>query len=148
MTVTATSFREAFHAFKDPEPYATQEIDFWLRLGLKLHNADRYGDLLDEALMLFVAHNLTLEFNAKQAADNGQNPGTVLGALTNVSVDKVSYSRDSSAAMDPKAGHWNLSSYGLRWLWLQRMVGAGPLQIGAPSAGVNLSASAWPGVIY
>lgn len=142
---TADDFRAAFTAFGDKDAFPSPEIEFWRTLGLKLHDATRWGDFLDEGVMLFVAHNVSLEFNARTAADSGQNPGQVVGALTSASVDKVSYSRDAASAMDPKNGHWNLSSYGIRWKWLQNIVGAGPVQIGVPSPGGNYSASAWPG---
>lgn len=149
MTATAASFRGVFTAFSNTTNYTTVEVEWWLQLALKLHNADRWGNLLDEGVYLFVAHNLSIEFNAKAAACAEQAPGAVVGTVTSGSVDRVSYSRDASAAMDPKNGHWNLSSYGLRWIRLSRMIGAGPIYVGAPSAGeVLASQGAWGGVVY
>lgn len=146
MTVTAASFRVNFSEFSDVAKYPTPEIDFWLGLGLLLLNADRWGTALDYGLQLFVAHNLSLQFDSKLAAASGQNPGKVVGNLTSGSVDKVSYTRDTSSAMDPKNGHWNLSTYGLRYIRLVMMIGAGPVYVGTPSAAeLSQYAGAWPG---
>lgn len=145
MAFDPDAFRAAFPAFGDMEAFSSPEITFWGQLGLSLHNADRYGDLLTPALYLFVAHNLSVEANSKASAASGQAQGGIVGAITSASVDKVSYSRDAGSAMDPKNGHWNLSSYGLRWVQLQRLVGAGGLQIGVGGGTPNVSASAWPG---
>lgn len=147
MTVTAASFRTAFPAFASTTTYPDAQVDFWIALAVLMHDTTRWGTLLDYGIMFFVAHNLTLEFNANRAATLGQNPGAVVGPVTSGSVDKSSYSRDPGAAMDPKNGHWNLSVYGLRWKAMQRLVGAGPVQIGAGCSVPNYSASAWPGVI-
>lgn len=146
MAVTPFSFRGAFPAFNNPTTYSDPVISFWIGLATKLTSATRWGDVLDYGIMLFVAHNLSLEFNSNAAAKKGQNPGFVTGPVTSASVDKVSYSRDPSAAMDPKAGHWNLTTYGLRYWRLIQMMGAGPVQIGAPSAAeLNQYPGAWPG---
>jgi hypothetical protein len=144
MTVTAASFRGSFPEFTSIQTYPAQEVQFWVDLAAKLHNAARWGDTLDFGVQLFVAHNLSLQFNANAAAKTGGNPGAVIGTVTSGSVDKVSYSRDASTAMDPKNGHWNLSSYGLRWIRLSRMMGAGPVYVGAPSVDEQ-SQQAWPG---
>jgi hypothetical protein len=144
-TVTADSFRVAFPAFADDLAYLGPEIDFWIALGTNMINVGRWGNLASFGLQLFVAHNLSLEAaRCGQGAASG--PGAILGPLTSATVDKVSYSRDSSAAMDPKNGHWNLTTYGLRYIQLVRMVGAGPLHIGAPLGASNYGyGGAWPG---
>jgi hypothetical protein len=142
MTVTVASFREAFPEFKNEGTYPDAEVAFWMQLGLLLLNAARWGSLLDFGHQLFMAHNLSLQFNANLAARTGQNPGFVIGAVTSGSVDKVSYSRDPGQAMDPKNGHWNLSTYGIRYIRLVRMVGAGPMQVGVPLGGDD---AAWSG---
>lgn len=146
MTVTAASFRGSFPAFSNNTTYTDPQINFWIAFALQFSNVARWGTALDYGVMLFVAHNLSLEFNSNAAAKKGQNPGFVTGPVTAASVDKVSYSRDPSAAMDPKAGHWNLSTYGLRYWRLINMIGAGPLQIGVPSVPeLAQYPGAWPG---
>lgn len=146
MTTTPASFRGAFPAFNNFTTYSDPVINFWIGFATKFLDPGRWGDTLDYGIMLFVAHNLSLEFNANAASKKGQNPGFVTGPVTSASVDKVSYSRDPSAAMDPKAGHWNLTIYGLRYWRLVQMMGAGPVHLGAPSAAeINQYAGAWPG---
>lgn len=148
MTVTAASFRGAFPAFASMTTYPDTVINFWIRFALQFINAQRWGQSLDLGVMLFVAHNLSLEFNAMAAAKKGQNPGFVTGPVTSASVDKVSYSRDVSAALDPKNGHWNLSIYGIRYIRLALMMGAGPVYVGAPSPAEQDRQQAWPGPMF
>lgn len=148
MTVTVEAFREAFPPFSSPAQYPTTAIQFWLDLGYLLLNPERWGTVLDYGIQLFVAHNLSLETLAAQGGV-GQAPGQITGPVTSASVDKVSYSRDPGAAMDPANGHWNLTTYGLRYIRLVNMFGAGPLQVGVPPGmSNNPYPGAWPGVIY
>lgn len=147
MTVTIQGFREAFPAFSNTATYPNPEVQFWLELGQKLLNAERWGDVYDYGLQLFMAHNLSLEYQATMGGA-GQAPGQVIGPTTSASVDKVSYSRDPGAAMDPANGHWNLTTYGLRYIRLVNMFGAGPIQVGVPPGGTNNPYPfAWPGVL-
>ncbi len=146
MTVTAASFRANFTEFSSVTVYPNAEIDFWIGLALLLHDVGRWGTALDYGIQLFVAHNLSLQFDSKKASASGQNPGKVVGNVTGGTVDKVSYTRDTSSVMDPKNGHWNLSSYGLRYIRLVMMIGAGPVYVGAPSAAeLAQYVGAWPG---
>jgi hypothetical protein len=148
MTVTVASFRVAFPTFADLATYPTPQVQFWLDLGTNLHNAERWGTLLDPGLQLYIAHQLSIEYQSQKAAKSGQGPGQIAGAITGASVGKVSYSRDATSALNPLDGHWNLSSYGLRWKQLSGLVGAGPIQVGAPSAGEMTAAYGWPGPGY
>lgn len=146
MDTTSTAFRKAFPAFMDPSCYPEHEIDYWRQLGTKLLDVNRWGELYSDGLFLFIAHNLTLEAGSKAAAAKGQTPGQVQGPITSASVDKVSYSRDGSSAMEPDAGHWNLTIYGLRYVRLVKMIGAGPVYVG-PTMPAGNGSIAWPGVI-
>jgi hypothetical protein len=148
MTTTPASFRGAFPAFANMTTFTDPQINFWLGFASHFFNIPRWGDLLDYGVMLFVAHNLSLEFNSIQSAGRGLNPGFVTGPVTSGSVDKVSYSRDVSSALDPKNGHWNLSIYGLRYIRMVALIGAGPIQVGVPGPGDPAQwgyNGAWPG---
>jgi len=149
LPITPASFREAFPVFADATKYPDPEIQFWIDLGnLLVANAARWGDLQGYGIMLFVAHNLALEAMSAGSGGGG-TPGAVVGPLSSAAVDKVSYSRNPAAAMDPKNGHWNLTTYGLRYIRLVNMVGAGPLQLGVPEGGSNYTPGlAWPGVVF
>lgn len=151
MSITTNEkFRQAFPAFMDPGCYPDYMVDIWMKLAAKLHDAARWGELLEFGVHLFVAHNLALEFGVTQGVLRGQTPGQILGPVTSGSVDKVSYSREINSLMEPGAGHWNATIYGLRYIRLVRMVGAGPVQVGADPSMTNepiASMTAWPGVI-
>lgn len=141
--VTVASFRAAFPVFSDSITYPDAQIQFYIDLGYKLHNVDRWGDILDFGVSLWVAHSLAIDSQAQ-----GVTPGAIRGTVTSMSADGVSWSRDLASAVDPLAGHWNLSSYGLRWRSLVNLVGGGPLYVGAPSlydAYLSGSGWAWPG---
>lgn len=147
MAVSETDFRGAFPAFKDAAKFPAAQVTFYITLGYKLHNADRWCDVLDFGVQLWAAHNLTLDYESQRQVAAGQNPGGVRGAVTSMSADGVSWARDASSAMNPGAGHWNLSQYGLRWLSLSNMFGAGPLHVGAANATeLMLGDWPWPGV--
>lgn len=141
--VTVESFRAAFPVYTDRNLYPDAQIQFYLDLGYKLHDPVRWGDILDYGVSLWTAHSLAMD-----AQSVGTAPGAIRGAVTSMSADGVSWSRDIGSAMNPKAGHWNLSSFGLRWRGLYDMFGAGPIYVGAPSlydAYLSGSAWAWPG---
>jgi hypothetical protein len=147
MTVTVASFRAAFPEFGGPstQTYPDPEVQFWLDLSVNLLDAGRWGALFDHGQQLFIAHNLALSFTSKAGVATGQPPGQITGAVTSASVDKVSYSRDTSSMMNDKAGHWNLTTYGLRYRQLVKMIGAGPIHIGADNM---TNVSAWQGPQY
>lgn len=130
MTVTAADFRATFPVFSDPTKYSNAQIEFYIALGYKLHNADKWGSLLDFGVQLWVAHSLSMD--ARSAGANGP-PGGITGNYTSMSGDGVSWSRDLGSVLSPDAGHWNMSSYGVRWRDLARMMGAGPIYVGAPN---------------
>lgn len=133
MAILVDSFRGSFPEFDDAAVYSDPEIQWWIDLGANLLSVARWGNLFDAGQSLFVAHNLVLQYSSTMAANNGQNPGQVEGPIASASVDKVSYSRNPGPAMDPKNGHWNLSTYGLRYIRLVNMIGAGPVYVGAPA---------------
>ncbi len=146
MAANVDGFRAAFPAFADSNVYPQLSVQFWLDLSAKLMDAGRWGNLLDTGAYLFSAHNLSLEMLSTRDGGRGAQPGAIQGPQTAGSVDKVSWSRDASGAMLPDAGHWNLTTYGLRYLQLVRIVGAGGVYVGAPSvAEIAASQGAWYG---
>lgn len=146
MSVTISSFRATFPSFADDAKFPDMMVQFWLDLAVKRHNADRWGDLLDSGIQLYIAHELSVEAASASASAGGATPGQVAGAITSRSVGGVSYSRESASAYFEKdAGYMNLSAFGLRWQNLARLVGAGPLQVGSPGFMDNQSAQPWMG---
>jgi hypothetical protein len=79
MTVTAASFKAAFPAFTSDTDYPIPMLTYQLSLAVKLHNADRWGELLDDGIMLWTAHMITLEQQSSAAAAAGQSAGAIAG---------------------------------------------------------------------
>lgn len=129
MSVTTSKFRTDFPEFSNTTAYPEALVSFYLTLGAKLMSVDRWADIIDEGLELFVAHNLALERPAQKTAAAGGVPGIASGPVSSKTVDKVSVSYDTSAAMEADAGHWNLTIYGQRYIRLARMVGSGGIQL-------------------
>lgn len=121
----AATFQQNFPAF---EAVDQGDVTYWLTLGGKLLNTERWADLLDDGLQLFAAHNLALEIPANLAGAMGGAPGVSSGPTASKTVDKVSVSYDTTAGIETDAGHWNLTNYGKRLIRLARMVGAGGMQ--------------------
>lgn len=126
--MTPAAFRTAFPEFASETAYPDSLVTFWLTVAGKMVSATRWGDLLDQGIQLFTAHNLVLERQAAKSAATGAVPGGASGPVNSKTVDKVSVSYDTAAAMEPNAGHWNLTTYGQRYIRLANMFGSGGLQ--------------------
>lgn len=127
----AATFRADFPEFADTTKYPNSLISFWLGVGAKLLRPERWVDLLDVGLELFTAHNLVLERQAQISVNGGGVPGMSVGVVNSKQVDKLSVGYDTSIGLDPAAGHWNLTSYGMRFYSLVRLAGMGGTQYGA-----------------
>lgn len=129
MTVTPASFRANFPEFSDTTAYPDPRIAYWVGIaGIRL-DACRWDTLLDHGTELFVAHNLVLSRQAAMAAAGGGVPGLASGPTSSEAVDKVSVSYDTGAAAIDGAGAWNLTAYGVQFLQLARLIGAGGVQL-------------------
>lgn len=150
MTITVAQFRTNFPEFTDASRFPDPTAEFWLTLGTLLLNADRWGEVLDFGLQLYIAHNLALEALAMKQAAGGGIPGAASGMLNSKSVDKVSAGYDTTSVAEEFGGNWNLTTYGMRLYRLMKQFGAGPLQIGvgvgdAPVFGVYPGPGGWNG---
>ena len=147
--VTVSQFRQNFQAFKNANCFPNQVVAFWLSVAEKLINNARWGDLTDVGVQLFTAHQIALERQALDAANAGGVPGQATGLINSKSVDKVSVGFDTQGGAELDAGHWNLTTYGSRYIRLARMMGTGGLQIGVgclPGDSSLSSYNAWAGV--
>lgn len=118
-------FRGNFVEFADPIKYPDTLLEFWADIGERLTSIDRYGDIYQHAVDLFVAHNIAVAARS----GSGSIPGLPSGVITSKSVGSVRVSYDTSAAMTPGAGHWNLTTYGAQYARLARLFGAGVVQL-------------------
>jgi len=122
-------FRSAFPEFSDTGTYTTGQINFYAGIALKLLNAERWADMLDEATQLFVAHHLALNDREARTAESGGIAGKVAGQQTSKTADKLSASYDVAAVSLENGGYWNSTSYGIRLLQFARWFGAGGVQL-------------------
>lgn len=127
--IDESSFRLNMPMFANVDDYPSTQFEYYLRLGVKLLPERRWDDLLDDGLTFFVAHYLVLNQRAMLAADIGADPGKVAGNETSKSVDGVSKSMDVSSISLEDGGHWNQTTFGIQFLQLARMVGAGGVQL-------------------
>lgn len=127
--MTPAQFRADFPEFADTTAYPDSQVTLWLTVGSKLVNECRWGELTDLGIELVAAHHLVLGRRDQQAALVGGVPGQMTGPLSSKSVDKVSAGYDTGAATIDDAGFWNLTSYGVRYATLARMMGAGGIQL-------------------
>ena len=129
MSFTIAQFRSDFPEFADTAKYSDSSITFWSGIGLKQLNANRWGNLYDAGMELFVAHNIALQAMDQEAADAGSIPGTQSGLVGNQSAGGVSVSIDNQATIETGGGNYNLTVYGTRFIRLARLSGIGGLQI-------------------
>lgn len=127
--VDVAQFREDFPEFSDTTKYPDSVVQFWLTVSVSLVNPCRWGVLTDQGIELCTAHHLVLAARDEQAAAVGGIPGQMTGPLSSKAVDKVSASYDTGAATIDDGGFWNLTTYGVRYLTLARMMGAGGFQL-------------------
>ncbi|MDR9051706.1 DUF4054 domain-containing protein [Burkholderia multivorans] len=124
-----SQFRQSFPEFNDTTTYPDALVQFWMTLAVSLVNADRWGDLTDLGIALVTAHHLALAVKDQKMADVGGVPGQVTGPQSSKAVDKVSASYDTAAVAIKDGGFWNATMYGVRYLSLAMMMGAGGMQL-------------------
>lgn len=129
MSLTPTQFRSDFPEFANTAVYPDALVQTWLTVAASLVNGSRWMELTNVGIELVTAHHLVLSMRDQTAASVGGVPGIMTGPTSAKSVDKVSTSYDTGAAALDGAGFWSLSSYGIRYLSLARMMGAGGMQI-------------------
>jgi hypothetical protein len=127
--VDVSQFRQAFPEFEDTTTYPDALVQFWMTVAVSLVNADRWGDLTDLGIALVTAHHLALAVKDQKMAAVGGVPGQVSGPQSSKAVDKVSASYDTAAVAIKDGGFWNATMYGVRYLSLAMMMGAGGMQL-------------------
>ncbi len=127
--MTPDQFRADFPEFSDPEQYPDSLIAFWQTVATSLVNTDRWGTLADLGLELATAHHLALAARDQASVDSGGLPGQMTGPTASKSVDKVSVGYDTAAATLTGAGFWALTRYGVQYVQLGRLNGAGGIQL-------------------
>jgi hypothetical protein len=126
MALTKDTFRARFPAFGTRNPKATElypdeSIDMWVGIGAQRVSADRFGDMYDHALGLFVAHNLTIEATAVDAGGGFVASGIVQSER----VGDVGTTYSNEKVSIDGAGDWNLTTYGRQYIQLCQLYAAG-----------------------
>lgn len=127
--ITISTFRADFPEFESEAKYSNPLINFWLGIGYKMLITDRWFDMLDHGIELFVAHHITIARADLNAEAVGGLSGQNLGPANSKSVGDVSVGYDTNMSLELGAGHWNLSTYGKQFIRLARMFGAGAVQL-------------------
>ena len=123
--ISIEGFREAFPQF-DEDTYPDARVQFWLNLAMKLLNKRRWGNLYVEGVYLFTAHKLTVE---RQALENDGIAAAGAIVAETQSIGDISFSQRFDAASSSKIGEMESTIYGLQYLDLARIVGAGAIQL-------------------
>lgn len=129
MALDVAKFRADFPEFADASRYTPAMLNFWAGIGEKVISTDRWGDLYNQGLELFTAHNAVLAAGNKAAAAQGSMPGQSNGVLTSKKVGSVGVTYDNTSAMELDAGHWNQTTYGRQYIRLARLLGQGCYQL-------------------
>lgn len=127
METLIAEFREIFKEF-DAENFPDSAVEFFLQIALNYVDKARFGNIYNNALFLYLAHNLSI-YNSGQAAARAGSIGSGGRAIASKSVGSVSITYDNSSDVVSGAGDLNATTYGRQFLQLQKMFGAGCVQV-------------------
>ena len=121
------TFRAVFPEFGYAAKYPDVQVQYYLDFAVQSLRPEAWRNLLERGTGLFVAHYLAMS----AVSGSGAIPGRgLLGIVASKSVGPASISYDNSAiSAQADAGHWALTSYGLMYWELMRMVGTGGWQL-------------------
>ena len=131
--MTAADFRTVYPQFT-AALFTDAQVTYWLAFAARQMDAERWGELYDDGIGLFAAHNLTLEAAAAKAADGSGGLDAAQGGVVSESktiggISKSETRGGNAATASVNAGHWNATVYGQRWWNLAQLVGAGGLHV-------------------
>ena len=128
MSFAPATFRQRFPEFADPAVASDSLLESLAAEASLQMDAVAWGTWFDMGVNLFVAHNLALIQKQQRNQRAGQVPGGITGPLASKSVGEASASYDNSSLVIADGAEWNSTMYGIKWLRLSRLRGAGPLQ--------------------
>ena len=125
--VDVATFRAVFPEFVDAAKYPDAQVQYYLDFAVQSLRPEAWRNLLERGTGLFVAHYLAMSAISRAGTVPGRGQ---LGIVASKSVGPASISYDNSAiSAQADAGHWALTSYGLMYWELMRMVGTGGWQL-------------------
>lgn len=128
--ITPAQFRTDFPEFSNTTDFTDSQINFWVNVAGLMMDPNRWQRLLGPGTELFVAHNLYFEAMNKRSANTGGVPGINKGVVSSEGAGSINVSYDTTAGLDKDASHWNQTNYGIRFHYLLRLIGAGPIHFG------------------
>jgi hypothetical protein len=127
--MTPDQFRADFPEFANTTKYPDSMVNLWLKVSTSLVNSARWEELTDIGIELLTAHHLTIASRDATAGAAGGSGGGISGPVASKSVDKVSVSYNTAATMYEGEAFFNMTGYGIRYLSMARMFGAGGVQL-------------------
>ena len=125
--VDIATFRAVFPELGDAAKYPDAQVQYYLDFAVQSLRPEAWRNLLERGTGLFVAHYLAMSAISRAGTVPGRGQ---LGIVASKSVGPASISYDNSAiSAQADAGHWALTSYGLMYWELMRMVGTGGWQL-------------------
>ncbi len=118
MAVTTASFKASFTEFATT---ADASVNLWLPVAQAMVDPDKWDTLADVGVSLALAHYL-------KTGGGGSKAGPA-GILSSKAAGPVSGSYDTASVAFEGGGDFNQTGYGLKFLKLARMFGAGGLQV-------------------
>ena len=123
-------FRKEFPEFSNTDRFTNAMIDMWSGIADSMLNVNRWGDLLETGIKLFVAHNIAVQAqNVAMSVVPGGVPGQGAGLMSNQGAGSVSVGIDTQATILDQGGKYNLTHYGVQFLKIGRILSAGGLQL-------------------
>jgi len=127
--LTPSAFRINHPEFASSALYTNAQIVYYLEMAYSFLNEERWGSQLPYGIALYVAHNLALEARAMNIAKSGGVPGQPQGAPIEKKVGPVETRYATIPSGKEGDDYWNLTLYGIRFIRLVKLMGAGPIQI-------------------
>lgn len=115
MIISIEEFLQMFPEFNNLDLYPQSRIRFWLEFSTQLVNEARWGSLTKYGICFLAAHQLFIS----------NLEGQVLGPSTSQSGEGLSESYGS--LINDDWSHYNLSTYGVQYMQLVKVIGAGPI---------------------
>lgn len=121
------AFRAAFPEFSDVSVYPDASLTFEASIAETMMDPTVWGLMFVNAVMLRVAHEVTIAGQNAKAGTAGGTPGNMSGPIQSKQVGSVNATYDTQATTEKGAGYWNTTTYGKKYWRLVQIYGAGVL---------------------
>jgi hypothetical protein len=129
MTFDVALFRKQFPEFADTVQYPTPMVDFWSGIASQQVNQNKWCEMWVTGVSLYTAHELVIAQQSAKAAKQGGVAGTSGGIANTKTVGSVTVGYDATSTTEKDAGYWNRTTYGIQFIRLTRIFGAGVIQL-------------------